>query len=137
MHWIVGAKAASGAATSPSQMGRFETRWLTEANSLVALANLSGQWADRVHGRRQPRGILTGPVVMRPSKNQGKGASRSRQFQSFLHALRRCCRLLAHEVDHGKPSPCPSCRLDAISAKKAGHPVDVGLGDPIAQDRAD
>jgi hypothetical protein len=29
MHWIVGGKAASGTAASPSQMGRFETRWLT------------------------------------------------------------------------------------------------------------
>ena len=28
MRWIVGGKAASGAATSPSQMGRFETKWL-------------------------------------------------------------------------------------------------------------
>jgi DDE family transposase len=58
MRWIVGAKAASGAAASPSQMGRFETRWLTEANNLAALADLSGQWVDRVHGRRPPRGIV-------------------------------------------------------------------------------
>ena len=29
MRWIVGGKVASGAAASPSQMGRFETRWLT------------------------------------------------------------------------------------------------------------
>src|SRR5882757_6235966 len=27
MRWIVGGKAALGAAASPSQMGRFETRW--------------------------------------------------------------------------------------------------------------
>ena len=29
MRWIVGGKPASNAAASPSQMGRFETRWLT------------------------------------------------------------------------------------------------------------
>ena len=29
MRWIVGGKATSGAAASPSQMGRFEVRWLT------------------------------------------------------------------------------------------------------------
>jgi hypothetical protein len=29
MRWIVGGKAASDPAASPSQMGRFETRWLT------------------------------------------------------------------------------------------------------------
>src|SRR3981189_1847846 len=44
MRWIVGGKAASGAAASPSQMGRFETKWLTAENNLSALADLSGQW---------------------------------------------------------------------------------------------
>ena len=58
MRWIVGGKAALGAAASPSQMGRFETRWLTAAKNLSALADLSGQWIDRVHGRRPPRGIV-------------------------------------------------------------------------------
>jgi hypothetical protein len=58
MRWIVGSKAASGAAASPSQMGRFETRWLTQAKNLSALADLSGQWIDRVHSRRPPRGIV-------------------------------------------------------------------------------
>src|ERR1700738_2625049 len=58
MRWIVGGKAASGAAASPSQMGRFETRWLTAERNLAALANLSGQWIDRVQGRRPPRGIV-------------------------------------------------------------------------------
>src|ERR1700681_3639715 len=57
MRWIVGGKAASGAAASPSQMGRFETRWLTAERNLAALADLSSQWIDRVHGRRPPRGI--------------------------------------------------------------------------------
>ena len=36
MRWIVGGKAASGAAASPSQMGRFETRWLTAETNLSA-----------------------------------------------------------------------------------------------------
>jgi Transposase DDE domain group 1 len=58
MRWIVGGKAASGAAASPSQMGRFEIRWLTAERNLAALADLSGQWIDRVHGRRPPRGIV-------------------------------------------------------------------------------
>src|SRR5712664_360966 len=48
MRWIVGGKAASGAAASPSQMGRFETRWLTAEWNLAALADLSGQSIDRV-----------------------------------------------------------------------------------------
>jgi len=58
MRWIVGGKAATGAAASPSQMGRFETRWLTADKNLSALSDLSGQWIDRVHARRPPRGIL-------------------------------------------------------------------------------
>ena len=41
MRWIVGGKAAHGFAASPSQMGRFETRWLTAAKNLSALADLS------------------------------------------------------------------------------------------------
>src|SRR4029077_19719803 len=58
MRWIVGGKAASDAAASPSQMGRFETRWLTAEKNLSALADLSGKWIDSIHGRRPPRCIL-------------------------------------------------------------------------------
>src|SRR3984893_1615384 len=58
MHWIVGSKATSGCAASASQMGRFETRWLATGKNLSALADLTGQWIERVHGRRPPRGIL-------------------------------------------------------------------------------
>ena len=58
MRWIVGGKAAHGCAASPSQMGRFETRWLTAERNFSALADLSGQWIDKVHGRRPPRGVV-------------------------------------------------------------------------------
>jgi Transposase DDE domain group 1 len=58
MRWIVGVTATSGAAASPSQIGRFETRWLTVEKNLSALANLPGQWIDKVHARRPPRGIV-------------------------------------------------------------------------------
>jgi len=53
MRWIVGGKAAHGC-----EMGRFETRWLTSERNLSALADLSGQWIDKVHGRRPPRGVV-------------------------------------------------------------------------------
>jgi hypothetical protein len=58
MRWIVGGKAASDAAASSSQMGRFETHWLTPERNLSALADLSGRWIDSVHGRRPSRSIL-------------------------------------------------------------------------------
>ena len=43
MRWIVSGKATWGRAASPSQMGRFETRWLTATDNLSALTDLSGQ----------------------------------------------------------------------------------------------
>ena len=58
MRWIVGGRAAQGSAASPSQMGRFETKWLAAEKNLSVLADLSGQWIDRVHDRRPPRGIV-------------------------------------------------------------------------------
>ncbi len=33
-------------AASPSQMGRFETAWLTLPENLAALADLPGRWID-------------------------------------------------------------------------------------------
>ena len=58
MRWIVGGEAVSGCAASASQMGRFETRWLASEKNLSALVDLSGQWIDKVHGRRPPRGVV-------------------------------------------------------------------------------
>ena len=58
MRWIVGGDAAQRSAASPSQMGRFETQWLAAPKNFAALADLSGQWIDLVHGRRPPRGIV-------------------------------------------------------------------------------
>jgi Transposase DDE domain group 1 len=50
MRWIIGGKATSGCAASPSQMGRFETQWLAAEKNFSALADLSGRWIDAVHG---------------------------------------------------------------------------------------
>src|ERR1700724_2923517 len=74
MQWIVGGKAASDCAASPSQMGRFETKWLAAEKNLFPLAHLSGQWIDRAHDPPAPRGILlagtattTAPAIIRCS----------------------------------------------------------------------
>jgi hypothetical protein len=58
VRWIVGGQAAQGCAASPSQMGRFETRWLATDINLSALTDLCGQWIEVVHSRRPPRGIV-------------------------------------------------------------------------------
>jgi hypothetical protein len=58
MCWVVGDRAITGSAASASQMGRFETKWLAEAENLAALADLPGQWIDKVHQRRPPKTIV-------------------------------------------------------------------------------
>src|SRR5262245_6459075 len=52
MRWIIGGRAVLDHAASTSQMGRFETGAMTEQRNLTALADLSGQWIDRVQARR-------------------------------------------------------------------------------------
>ena len=58
MRWVVGDRAISGFAASASQMGRFETKWLCRPENLAALADLPGQWIDKVHERRMPKKIV-------------------------------------------------------------------------------
>jgi hypothetical protein len=58
MRWVVGDRAIMGAAASASQMGRFETKWLSRPENLAALADLPGQWIDKVHRRRPPKTIV-------------------------------------------------------------------------------
>src|SRR5689334_15567939 len=53
--WVVGDRAISKSAASASQMGRFETQWLRRRENLLALADLSGQWIDKVRRRRSPK----------------------------------------------------------------------------------
>ena len=72
MRWIIGGKAAQGLAASPSQMGRFETRWLTAERNLCALGDLSGRWIDLVHGRR-------------PRQSPNRAPGRWRRRGALLH----------------------------------------------------
>jgi hypothetical protein len=58
MRWVVGARAITGSAASASQMGRFETKWLSRPENLAALADLPGRWIDKVHQRRPPRIVV-------------------------------------------------------------------------------
>src|SRR6202165_4310198 len=58
MRWVVGDRATTGSAASASQMGRFETKWLSRPENLAALADLPGQWIDKVHQRRPPKTIV-------------------------------------------------------------------------------
>jgi hypothetical protein len=58
IRWVVGDRAIAGFAASASQMGRFETKWLSRPENLAALADLPGQWIDKVHRRRPPKTIV-------------------------------------------------------------------------------
>lgn len=54
---VVGGRAVFARAASASQMGRFETEVLAAADNRAALADLSGQWIDRVHAAAPPKWI--------------------------------------------------------------------------------
>src|ERR1700741_1257285 len=58
IRWIVGDRAITGSAASASQMGRFETKWLSRPENLAALADLPGQWSDKGPQRRPPKTIV-------------------------------------------------------------------------------
>ncbi len=58
MRWIIGGKAAKGSGASPSQMGRFETRWLAKPENLATLTDLSGHWIDQVAKRRSCKRVV-------------------------------------------------------------------------------
>src|SRR5689334_20170193 len=58
MRWVVGERAISRSAASASQMGRFETKWLSRPENLAALTALPGQWIDKVQQRKPPRIIV-------------------------------------------------------------------------------
>src|SRR6516165_3977609 len=55
MRWVVGDRAITGSAASASQMGRFETKWLSRPENLAALTNLTGQRIDKAQQRRPPQ----------------------------------------------------------------------------------
>jgi DNA replication protein DnaC len=58
MRWVVGHPAITGSVASASQMGRFETKWLSRPENLVALVDLPGRWIDKVQHRRAPRIVV-------------------------------------------------------------------------------
>src|ERR671920_2552511 len=58
MRWVVGDRAISGSAASASQMGRFETKWLSRPENLTALIDLPGQWIDKVRRWRVSKTLV-------------------------------------------------------------------------------
>src|SRR4051794_9386288 len=57
MRRVVGDAAITGVAASASQMDQFETKWRSLPENLTTLADLPGQWIDKVHQWRPPKRI--------------------------------------------------------------------------------
>jgi hypothetical protein len=99
MRWVVGDRAITGSAASASQMGRFETKWLSRPENLAALADLPGQWIDKVHQRRPPRIVV---LDMDSSESPTYGEQEGSAYRSHgrlasdRHSLR--VRLLTHPL---------------------------------------
>src|SRR4051794_8294542 len=97
MRWVVGNQAVTSSAASAGQMGRFETKWLSRPENLAALADLSGQWIDKVRRRRGPKIVI---LDMDSSENPtpacaGAGSTASRKVApttgiSLVPAIIRC-----------------------------------------------
>ena len=86
MRWVVGDRAITGRAASASQMGRFETKWLSRPVNLAALADLPGQWIDKVHQRRPPRiVVLNMDSSESPTYGEQEGSAYNGNFR--LHLL--------------------------------------------------
>jgi hypothetical protein len=81
MRWIVGGRAVAKLAASASQMGRFETEFLATDDNIVALADLSGAWIDRVHDRRPPKMmVLDMDSSVSPTYGDQEGAAYNGHF---------------------------------------------------------
>jgi hypothetical protein len=83
MRWVVGDRAIMGAAASASQIGRFETKWLSRPENLAALADLPGQWIDKVH-RRRPRPPRTIALDMDSSESPTYGAQEGSAYNGHF-----------------------------------------------------
>jgi len=81
MRWVVGDRAITGSAASASQMGRFETKWLSRPENLAALAELPGQWIDKVHQQRPPKMIV---LVMDSSESPTYGEQEGSAYNSHF-----------------------------------------------------
>lgn len=71
-------------AASTSQMGRFETGWLTSEANLTALTDLSGAWIDRVHGRRPHTTIV---LDMDSSVSETHGAQEGTAYNGYFACM--------------------------------------------------
>ena len=81
MRWIVGGRAVMSQAASTSQMGRFETELLANADNIAVLADLPGRWIDAVHARRPTNVVvLDMDSSASPTHGEQEGAAYNGHF---------------------------------------------------------
>jgi hypothetical protein len=74
-------RAVTGSAASASQIGRFETKWLSRPENLAALADLPRQWIGKVHQRRPPKTIVFDiDSSERPTYGEEEGSAYNSHF---------------------------------------------------------
>ena len=56
MRWVVGDRAITGSAASASQIGRFETKWMSRPENLAALVDLPVRGSTRCTGGNRRSG---------------------------------------------------------------------------------
>ena len=118
MRWVVGDRAIIGFAASASQMGRFETKWLSRPENLAALADLPGQWIDKVHQRRPPRTIvLDMDSSESPTYGEQEGSAVPTMAISAAPAIIRCSSSTSSAMSSGAPCAPGTCTAPMAGAR--------------------
>ena len=139
MRWIIGGKAAKGRAASPSQMGRFETRWLAAPENLRALGDLSGRWIDAARRCRSgDEVILDMDSSVSPTHGDQEGSIWNGHFACTCYHplfifnqfgdLERCAlrRGNVHSADGWEPPRAALCTGDGFDQCPSGGDADAG-----------
>jgi hypothetical protein len=114
MRWVVGDRATTGSAASASQMGRFETKWLSRPENLVAIADLPGKWIDKVHTRRPPR-IIVLDMDSSESPTYGEQEGSATTAISAAPVITRC--LCSTSSAMSSDAPCARATCTAPTAR--------------------
>jgi hypothetical protein len=94
---------------SAAEVGRFETKWLCRPENLAALADLSGQWIDKVHERRPPRVIVLDMASSEsPTYGEPEGSAYNGHFGCTCY-LTRCSCSTSSMMSSGVPCDPAMC----------------------------
>lgn len=84
VHAVVDRTSLDRQTSSTSQMGRFETDWLTSEVNAAALVDLLEAWIDRMHARR-PQTTIVLDMNSSVSETHGAQEGSSRYYSSFTY----------------------------------------------------